>query len=102
MTASRSLGELELQQWLQSVPGRQLVAAESVRLAHMLPQLFGHVAVQLGCWDQAGVPVEALRTQRVFRLDVRPGPVSSERAAAWVDPEALPLAPDSVDRKSVV
>lgn len=94
---TRSPEGLELQQWLQSVPGRQLVAAESVRLAHMLPQLFGYVAVQLGCWDQAGVPVDVLRTQRVFRLDVRPGPMSPGRAAALVDPEALPLAPDSVD-----
>ncbi len=90
-------GGLELQQWLQSVPGQQLVAAESARLAQMLPQLFGYVAVQLGCWDDAGVPVDALRTQRVFRLDVHPGPVSPGRPAAWVDAEALPLAPDSVD-----
>ncbi|RZU37095.1 methyltransferase family protein [Fluviicoccus keumensis] len=81
--------------WFGTELGGELLSAETRLLGHVLPDLFGYHALQMG----QVAPVNLLQSSRIrHRLvaDVSPQPVEG-LSVFRARPEYLPLAADSVD-----
>ncbi len=76
----RNLSIIELAQWLQSPPGRYLLAWEQAQFDHAVTDLFGFHALQLGLPE-----LEALRANRM--------PHRWVASDSLREPEPLPLPP---------
>lgn len=85
--------------WLQTAPGRALLAWEQAQFDCAVVDLFGYHALQLGLPD-----IDALRANRMpqrwlaqLEQPERASGPELGRTALWADPAALPFAPASLD-----
>lgn len=81
--------------WFESELGRELLVAENRLLGHILPDLFGYHALQLG----QVVPANLLLSSRIrHRIVADTAPIAVEGLSPLAaKPDSLPLAGDSVD-----
>ncbi|MDE2070766.1 MAG: methyltransferase domain-containing protein [Gammaproteobacteria bacterium] len=79
--------------WLTERTGAYLLRQERAVLAEALPTIFGYFLVQVGMWGPAGGLLHASPIRAQFVLAPEPDTAPQVRT----EPEALPLATDSVD-----
>ncbi|MBU6470989.1 MAG: methyltransferase domain-containing protein, partial [Gammaproteobacteria bacterium] len=79
--------------WLVGRTGAYLLRQERAVLAETLPTMFGYFLVQVGMWGPAGGLLHASPIRAQFVLAPEPDAALQVRT----EPEALPLAGDSVD-----
>lgn len=84
-----------LSAWFGTELGRELIAAENRLLGHILPDLFGYHALQLG----QAAPVNLLQSSRIrHRILAAPALQPVEGLSPLLaQPDSLPLAADSID-----
>jgi SAM-dependent methyltransferase len=93
--ASRIDVSQALRQWFKSELGRELLAAEDRLLGHILPDLFGYHALQLG----QIVPCHLLHASRIRHRIVADKQLLTVEGLSSLPalPEQLPLAANSMD-----
>ncbi len=88
-------GQAKLAQWFVTPLGQEFLKSEQALLEHILPDLFGYHALQLG----QVTPCHLLQGSRILHkllADKQPSPVDG-LSALCAAPEQLPFANDSVD-----
>jgi SAM-dependent methyltransferase len=93
--ASRPDLSAALSEWFDAEPGGELLAAERRLLGHVLPDLFGYHALQLGQPAPANM-LEASRIRHRLVADEQPQPVEG-LSRFHARPDSLPLPADSID-----
>lgn len=89
----RPFSRRELELWLRSPRGRQLIELERKELARVLPEVFGRHLLQVGSWGEGQ---ELLTHAETLHRAVL-GTVGECGASALTEIERLPIAEKSVD-----
>src|ERR1041384_1029171 len=82
-----------LAEWLDSIPGRELLDLESERMKATLPSLIGHRLLQIGRWGFDASLYGRSPLLQHWILGIHPG----DRTHARIDCQSLPVATRSVD-----
>lgn len=88
----------QLERWLSTTPGRELLAQEQRILEQLLSECFGYYLLQVGCVGQSIEPLKMSRIKtQIVLLDKAGDTIDTVPGSVVGDPLHLPIASDSVD-----